>query len=442
VPARQDQLQSHQFSTQRVVAALLAHDPDPARSPFRHTPAATLVGVLLAVLALAGAAVYGLLTGAAPGDWRDEGAILVEKESGARYVYLKADGRLHPVLNYTSALLAVHSVDAQVVLMPRATLAAAPLGGPLGIPGAPDSLPPRGALVTAPWTLCSALAGSTLLVGAGVRGGRPLVTPKAGSAAEGLLVSTVDSQEYLVYAGRRFRIPDPEPVLAALGWHSRPPVRVVPALVNALPSGPDLRPPAIANRGRPSGVLPGAKVGQLVTAPGHQVAVVLADGVYDLTELQAALLLADPATVPGPLALTTAQYGALHRSATGLQAPDSLPTSVPSLVGPVNSLCVNDSGILLDPTVPDGPSAGGGAGVDRILVPRGRGAIVEAAAAPGAPPGTGTLSIVTDAGVRYPLASAQLLGILGYGGIAPQRVPAGLVALLPSGPALDPAALG
>src|SRR5262249_14383000 len=98
------------------------------------------------------------------------------------------------------------------------------------------------------------------------------------------------------------------------------------------------------------------------------------------------------------------------------------------------------------PASPAGPAgtagpAGSGAGVDRILVPRRRGAIVEAAAAPDAPPGTGTLSLVTDAGLRYPLASPDLLGVLGYSGVTPQRVPAGLVALLPSGPPLDPAAL-
>ena len=246
-----------------------------------------------------------------------------------------------------------------------------------------------------------------------------------------------------MYAGRRFRIPNPGPVLAALGWRSQPPLRVAPALVNALPAGPDLRPPAIANRGRPSAALPGAKVGQLAIGPGHQTAVFLADGVYDLTELQALLLLTDPAPVPvpGALTLTTAQYGALHRSATSLQAPDSLPANVPSLVGPAITVCVTDSDVLLGPTVPEASPAGSGAGVDRTLVPRGRGAIVEAAAAPNAPPGTGTLSLVTDAGLRYPLASPGLLAVLGYGGVTPQRVPAGLVALLPSGPTLDPAAL-
>jgi hypothetical protein len=47
---------------------------------------------------------------------------------------------------------------------------------------------------------------------------------------------------------------------------------------------------------------------------------------------------------------------------------------------------------------------------------------------------------VTDLGVRYPVPTAAVLGLLGYAGVSPVRLPAGLVALLPSGRALDPAA--
>jgi type VII secretion protein EccB len=438
VPARQDQLQSHQFSTQRVVAALLTQDTDPARSPFRRTAGATFAGVLLAVVALAGAAVYGLFTGPGPDSWRDASAILVEKESGARYVYRKADDRLHPVLNYASALLLVGSPDAHVVLISRATLAKAPLGAPLGIPDAPDSLPARGELRSGSWTLCSTPDGSALLVGVPVRGGHPVGVP------QGLLVSTVDGDRFLVYDGKRHRIPHPETALAALGWSGRQPVPVAPVLVNALPAGPDLRPPVIPNRGRPSTTAAGAKIGQLFGTAGHQYAVALADGVADLTEVQAALLLADPAT-PGPaIALTTAQYAALRRSSTGLVRRDTLPANTPELTGPAKTVCVNGTTVLVDPVLPDGGllPTGDDARVDRVLVPRGSGALVEAAAAPNAPSGTGTLTIVTDSGVGYPLANPDLLGPLGYGGVTPQRVPAALVALLPTGPALDPAAPG
>ena len=126
-------LQSHQFAIQRVVAALLTHDPDPARSPFRRTAAATLAGVSLAVVGLAGAAVYGLFTGPHLDNWRDETAIFLAEDSGATYVYQRSDDRLHPVPNYTSALLVVDSPAAHLVLTAGQALDGAPLGGDLGI---------------------------------------------------------------------------------------------------------------------------------------------------------------------------------------------------------------------------------------------------------------------------------------------------------------------
>ena len=168
--SRQDQLHSYQFAVQRVVSAVVMRDTDPAQSPFRRVAAATLVGALAAALGLAGAAVVGVLAGGGDGNWRDTGAVIVERESGARFVY--RDGRLHPVLNYASALLAVGSPQgAHTVVVSRSALAGAARGVPLGIAGAPDSLPK---LTSAPWTVCSRDGGSTLLVGAVVGGGRPL----------------------------------------------------------------------------------------------------------------------------------------------------------------------------------------------------------------------------------------------------------------------------
>ncbi|TML25347.1 MAG: hypothetical protein E6G35_12305 [Actinobacteria bacterium] len=308
----------------------------------------------------------------------------------------------------------------------------------------PGRTPSRDELRTGPWTLCSGTDGrSTLLVGIQVGGGHPLAVPSAGTTGEALVLSTVDGDEYLVHDGKRHRIAHPETALAALGWSGRPPVRVAPALVNALPAGPDLAPVRVVGRGGPSGAAPGAKVGQLYTTGGHEYAVALADGAYDLTEVQAALLLADPAASGAPaIPLSTARYGALHRGTGGLGAPDGLPATPPTLVSPTGTVCATDRTVLLDPVLPDDADApvDDDARVDRVLVRRGSGALVEAAPSPGAPPGSGTLSLVTDHGTRYPLAGPDLLAVLGYGGVTPVRVPADLVSLLPSGPALDPAA--
>jgi hypothetical protein len=56
VSSRQDQLHSYQYSLQRVVSALVTHDPDPTRSPFRRVGSTALVSVLIAILALGGTA--------------------------------------------------------------------------------------------------------------------------------------------------------------------------------------------------------------------------------------------------------------------------------------------------------------------------------------------------------------------------------------------------
>lgn len=65
-------------------------------------------------------------------------------------------------------------------------------------------------------------------------------------------------------------------------------------------------------------------------------------------------------------------------------------------------------------------------------VPPGRAALVEV------PPGT--LILVTDQGRGYPLVAREILAVLGYGRVAPVRLPVGLVTRVPMGSVLDPAA--
>jgi hypothetical protein len=88
------------------------------------------------------------------------------------------------------------------------------------------------------------------------------------------------------------------------------------------------------------------------------------------------------------------------------------------------------------------PAGGAGAGgallADRIVVPPGHGALVEAVASPTAT--GGALCLVTDVARRYPLAGAEVAPALGYAAGAAVRVPSALVSMLPSGPVLDPAA--
>jgi type VII secretion protein EccB len=451
VPSRQDQLHSHQYSSQRVVAALVTHDPDPHRSPLRRAGSTALAGLLIAALAVGAAAVYGLLTGHSTVQVRDESVVFLEKDSGARYVYLASDARLHPVLNYTSGLLIANAGRPKLVSTSRERLASVPLGDPLGIPDAPDSLPGKKELRTGDWSVCTATTAgaapaSTLLVGEPVTGGTVAAAPGAGRA---LLVSDPTDRTFLVYGNRRFLIPPSRATatLRALGWNTQQPWPVAAAFVNAIPLGPDLAAPDVADLGHRSGV-DGHRVGRLFT-DGRQWAVALADGAAAVTDVQARLLRARPDAV-APLTLDDNAFTNLPPSRARLSGADGIPAGVPELAAPVDRVCMTlpvnrdtGAGIRIDPAVPAGaPVRGeaavpGGVQADFVHVARGSGALVVAAASPSAPAGNGTVSVVTDTGRRYPVASRDLLGRLGYGDVAPRQVPAQLVALLPQGPSLD-----
>ncbi|MET0424581.1 MAG: type VII secretion protein EccB [Actinoplanes sp.] len=454
MPSRQDQLHSYQYSLQRVVAALVTHDPDPQRSPLRRAGTTALVSLLIATLAVVGAAIYGIFTGQSNTNPRDPNVVFQEKGSGARFVYLTADQRLHPVLNYSSGLLLANAPKPELKSISTERLAEVQLGAPLGIPDAPDSLPDTDALLTERWSVCTdnqAAGGrprTTLLVGHRLTDGT--VAAKTGTA---LLVQDPPGRTYLVHANRRFPIPADRVVATkrALGWNDVQPWPVSIAWLNAVPLGRNLTAPQLPAAG---GVSPatGRPIGQLVARSGRQFAVILADGSASVTEMQAKLL---QAAGVNPVEIGDAFIG-LPESKTTLtdsNDPNGLPSTVPPLTDnrpgvvcmtlPVDTR--SGDGIRINPSVPTGLPVGGGpvaSGAnlaDLVYLKRGKGVVAVAAASPSAPPGTGTVSVITDTGLRFPLASRDLLAKLGYGDVKPRPIPTELITLLPDGPALDPA---
>jgi drug/metabolite transporter (DMT)-like permease len=103
--SKRDQLHAYQFLVQRTVSALVTRETDPEQPPFRRPGTAAFAGIGIALVALAAVGVYGLINPGGNDSWRDGRSVIVEKETGTRYVYLNQ--RLHPVENYTSALLAI-----------------------------------------------------------------------------------------------------------------------------------------------------------------------------------------------------------------------------------------------------------------------------------------------------------------------------------------------
>ena len=446
--SRQDQLHSYQFMIQRVVAALVLRDTDPARSPMRRLAGTALASVLIAAIGVGAMAVYGALTGSGRSDWREAGGVIVEKETGARYVY--RDGTLHPVRNYTSGLLLVQGGGATVPVA-RSALAGVPRGGPLGITDAPDSLPAPGQLAGAPWTVCSTASEgapprSALLVGRPPEGGRVL-------GDDAILARHPDGGLHLIWHQRRYLLRDAAVALAALAATPSQAVPVAPALLNALPAGADLGRITIEGAGRPSPHLSGARVGDVFVATvpggGRQYAVAVRTGLAPITELQASLLLSGGTNRQVTAAeIAQGQLVALQVPDLVPGGPTAPPPGKPQLVAAAaDTVCgviTDDSGVGqvrygVAPVETGGGRPGGGAElVDHIAIAPGQGAVVEAVAAPGA--AGGGLMVVTDLGARHAVADRQVLDWLGYAGVAPTRIPAAVVALVPAGVPLDPAA--
>jgi len=463
MPTRRDQVQSYQFMMQRVMSAFAHQDTDPVQPAGRRLLGAGLAGVMVAALGLAGMGVYGMLRPGGNKTWRDGSAVIVEKESGTRYVY--RDGTLYPMANFASAVLALDG-PAKTVRVAASSLLGVPRGPMLGIVGAPDALPPAGRVTAQPWRLCglpplagdSAARGSTSLRIGVESTGRDLDD-------EALLVENADTRRlFLVWHGRRHELMDRRVALTALGLDQQPAIVVASAWLDALPAGGPLTTRTVLGRGQPATAVGGALVGQVyvVDGAGQQYYLVAeARRLAAITPVEARMLLADQATraayptgLVRALPLTPMQAAAAEKQPPPAHDPGAPPAVAPPVVTPDLArfaICaefgnpVDPPRLTIDPAAAQtGPgttnrrSPQGTALVDRVEVPPGWAALVEAMPSPDAT--VGTRYLVSDLGVRHALADQDVQRRLGYPAAVPVRLPAGLVARIPDGPALDPAA--
>jgi type VII secretion protein EccB len=465
VASKRDQLQAHQFLVQRVTSALVRRETDPEQPPFRRPSGAAIGSLALAVVALAVVGVYGLIVPGGSKAWRDTDAVIVEKETGTRYVYL--DGRLHPVLNYSSALLALGK-HGETRVVSRKSMADAPRGPRIGIPDAPDALPARDRLLTGGWTLCSRHASdpsgapvdeSVLMVGEEPAGGQ-----SPGDAA--LLVEVPETgDQYLIWQGFRHRIRQPDAVTVGLALRSEPRARVGMAVVDVLPAGDAIAPITVPGVGEPSTAVPSRpdiRTGQLLVAEttgGTQHYLAEADRLRPISEFQYDLQLAFKPTAaaygggePTGIALGLLAAAEARQEAPPEPMTGAAPTRRPEFAGSGRdtvAVCATyDPGasvprLRLDPSLPAADpmtstarSTGRGTTLaDHVRVPPGRGALVEVMPSAEAP--AGTLAVVTDQGRAFPLEGRQVADMLGYEGVTPVQVPAPLVARLPHGSGLN-----
>ncbi|MDQ0988461.1 type VII secretion protein EccB [Streptomyces sp. V2I9] len=483
--SKRDQVQAHGFLMGRLSSGLLMADPDAPESPLGRTTRGVLFGLLVTLLIAAGATVYGLLRPGGNDAWRSGENLVVNRETGARYLYI--EGTLHPVRNYASARLIgggrMTSVD-----VATASLRGAPVGAPVGIPGAPDAVPGPGDLDGGAWHMCVTGAGGALpSTGSAsdegvhrpgattVVAGAPLRTRPVGGD-RGVLVLGPDEREYLVWRGSRLRVDEKSDARNALGYGSEPALPVSAAFLDALAPGPDLAPPNVPGRGKAGPRLGGepTRVGQVFTVavPGGSSSYHLlrADGLTPLTRTGAALVLGDPATQKeayGGQSPTARTVGAdalrQHRAASDARLPDAdempsappLSESVPrgtaicaKVLGGSEGARISTVLAPLEGLAPAAVADGADGAVEpacvrpdvRVVRP-GRGALVRALHASGAAH-AGTTYLVAENGVKHRVASEEALSALGYGQGDIGSIPAPLLATLPTGPDLDKRAAG
>ncbi|MBB5867555.1 type VII secretion protein EccB [Allocatelliglobosispora scoriae] len=451
---RRDLIHSRQYLRQRYLCAIVSHRADPLDWAGRNAGSAAFAGVMILVIALAGTAVLGKIFPGGSSAWNKCDAVIVERETGTKYVCGLQPDTLHPVLNFASAAL-IKGTTKQVTAA-RSSLTW-PRGPMVGIPDAPDNLPGAGGLLVGAWNLCSVLRddgsgtarpASVVLVGSGPAGARP-------ADASAVVVADPDGGRHLIWQGARFPLTDARFVLSALGLTPEAGVPVAASWLAPLPLGPALGPIEVTGAGAAVPGLPSLRVGRfatVATADGTtRWYLAQAGGLQEVTEVQRSLvrtadrtpvaLSPTDLTAPGVVIMPPMAYA-------GIQPPTRIPayTTPSAKEQTVCAAYLGDTvGLTVDGTL---PVAGARAvpaaarrplAADAVLVEPGHGALIRALATPTAP--AGTLMLVTDLGVRYACADDAAAQSLGYPRGTPIAViPAGLLALLPQGPALDASA--
>ncbi|WP_436522274.1 type VII secretion protein EccB [Actinoplanes sp. HUAS TT8] len=441
--SRRDQLQSYQFLNQRVISAFVMRETDPAQSPLRRGIGALFGGLMVAILIGAGFGIYGILTKVGTDQWKSDGSVVVERESGASFVYLR--GRLNPALNFTSAKLAAGRANPTVYRVAAKALAGVPRGVTIGIPNAPASLPDAGQQVGLPWSMCLVPGenpAAVLLVGSTGPAGADL-------GDRGLLVSDGGNNTELVWHGLKHQIRDAPTTIPAL-YGAVDPTTVSTAWLNAMPAGADIAAVQVQNRGSASQRVDNFVNGQVLAVDvgvnGKQFYLVLNNGLLPISALQRAVLNAgfpaEPTNVP--VTVVSAAPQLKPSGDADAQPPETPPTLATVAAGTTacaitragakaTTITVGGAASALSSAVPTTGASGSRALADAVGVPAGRFALVRV-------PGSANYQVITDLGLRHAVPDADALGRLGYAETSATEVPTALVNAIPAGVTLDPAA--
>ncbi|WP_405746012.1 type VII secretion protein EccB [Streptomyces sp. NBC_01525] len=432
---RRDQLQAYQFAMGRLATALVSGDPGMGESPTRRSALGTLFSAGIAVLLCAGFWVYGLVSPGGNTSWRQAGSIIVEEETGNRYLYL--GGELRPVRNYASALL-IAGNGATVQSVSRNSLAGVRHGAPVGIAEAPDSVPAASALLSGVWNRC---------LRPDVSGGQVLdFDPADRSSAipdnRRVLLSAPGGTPYLLWHGTKYRVPS-RAALIALGLDDQQPLAAPKNWLSAVPTGVTLAPADIPGLGKTAGKVAGhaVTVGQLFESIAGGVDhhyVMRSDGVAPISATESALLAAQPG------AAVALRMDASDIAVTPVSSDRTMMKRLPDVLN-VRTLDAAESVICLrqrtrgeslrnEVVVESGAAA---SGARHVLIPPGGGVLAVEQAQSSPQSATQRMYLINEQGMAYPLANDQARQALGYGRASALPLPEAVLGLLRRGPVLS-----
>lgn len=424
---RRDLVDAHLFLRDRVSAAVMRVDPDDPSRPLRRTTAGLAWGIVVAAGAVVVVVVLQIFFFSGSDRFSGGvGKLIVATESGSRY--LQVGDVLHPVLNTTSAALALGG-HPEVLNVSDAKLASLPRGAAIGTPGWPDALP-ASSTTPAAWAVCT----DEMTVSVSVSGSS---TVTALPPESGYLVRSKDAL-FLVWDGTRSRVVA-DWAARSVGLDPASATTVPDSWLDTIPARPDLGPLPIEG-GKPGPEIAGepSTTGQVIEVSQDSKSerfLVVGDGLLPITEVVATLAIAgggpdappaktvSRADIASVRMLPEAEWTTMIPSAP-LTAPsgDVVPCSEWEAGKTVIGVTPRDENALANSSA----QAAANVGITSGLMVRSSNAA-----------GTSAMGdyIVSEDGVKFPVAStatAKALGIKQPINVVPDEI----IRLLPTGTAI------
>lgn len=440
--SKRDLVEAHDYNRRRLITAFVSGAPGGREvEPVRYARA-LIGGVVLAGMVLAGAAVGGLIKPQLPDGWNDYG-LVVNKDTGARYIALK--DTLYPVINTTSGRLIASGEDGQVTInsVGGDQLDGMKIGSTIGIPGAPDALPPAGSLVQDGWVACTNEQGGLQVT---VNDPGP-ATPVPDTA---LLVEAglERGERYLISGTRRYPVSgrNIDNTLRTLGLPTNP-FKAPGNWVNLPEAGPEIVPFEVPGQGeRVETGVPGLdRAGVPVTQGGRYYILTSRGGEAALMAVSEFAYAVYTSGGPGAQFEPQSPAPGELRRIESIQPPSELasifaewPQARPEAYNESSPcLMLRDRGdftetTLATPTSADAVPEGAATGV---RVQEGRGAVVQESSANVRSEG-GDVILIDSTGTRFSMDD-DARARLGYGSVSVPAVSQGWTLLFEDGPALS-----